>query len=77
LKYQGEQMGKGLFVDGDWAYVDYNGRAIVPIPKGMYEARRFSPSFEILPTKEQYQGPTRGCQSQRGNRRQSDVVSLG
>ena len=53
-------MGTGLWRDGHWAQVSYDGIEAVPISRGLYEQRGYQPPFDKLPTKERYearQGP--------------------
>ena len=45
---------RGLFRDGEWAQVTDEHNAI-PIPRDRYEAQRYQPPFDDLPTKEEYE----------------------
>ena len=48
-------MGTGLWRDGHWAQVSYDGVERVPISRALYERRGYQPPFDKLPTKEKYQ----------------------
>jgi hypothetical protein len=52
---RGKAMGTGLWRDGHWAQVRYDGGESVPISRALYERRGYQPPFEKLPTREKYQ----------------------
>jgi hypothetical protein len=54
----GGAMGTGLWRDGHWVQVSYGGREFVAISRTLYGARGYLPSFDELPTKEEYEAGT-------------------
>ena len=54
----GSDMERGLWRDGHWAQVSYEGIEAVQISRALYERRGYQPPFDELPTKEEYE--TRG-----------------
>jgi hypothetical protein len=52
-------MGIGLWRDGHWAQVSYEGIERVPISRALYVKRGYQPPFDDLPTKAEYEGHTR------------------
>ena len=47
-------MGTGLWRDGHWVQVSYEGRESIPISRGLYEERGYPPTLAELPTKAEY-----------------------
>jgi hypothetical protein len=54
----GGAMGTGLWRDGHWVQVSYGGREFVAISRTLYGARGYLPSFDELPTKEDFEAGT-------------------
>ena len=52
-------MGTGLWRDGPWAQVSYDGIESVPISRALYEKRGYQPPFDKLPSKEKYEARKR------------------
>jgi hypothetical protein len=53
-------MGTGLWRDGHWVQVLYEGREAIPISRALYEERGYQPPFEDLPTKKDYEARSAG-----------------
>ena len=47
-------MPHGLYRDGDWVQVSYEGKQSMPMPRNDYEAAGYDPPFHELITKEQF-----------------------
>jgi hypothetical protein len=48
-------MPVGLFrSDGGWVQVDYGTGTTIPVPRSKYEANRYKPNFDQLPTEAEY-----------------------
>ena len=48
-------MPVGLFrSDGGWVQVDYGTGTTIPIPRSRYEANRYKPDFDKLPSEAEY-----------------------
>jgi len=52
-------MGTGLWRDGLWVQVSYEGRESVSISRGLYEKRGYQPPFDQLPTRNEYEAGKR------------------
>ncbi len=50
-------MTKGVFREGDLVHVSYDGRKPIPMLAQQYRAKGYQPSFDALPTREQYERP--------------------
>ena len=48
-------MAKGLFRDGNYAQVIFEGKASIPVRRDRYEHAQYQPPFNSLPTKEDYE----------------------
>ena len=48
-------MAKGLFRDGNYAQVVFEGKASIPVRRDRYEHAQYQPPFNSLPTKEDYE----------------------
>lgn len=48
-------MGIGLWRDGHWVQVSYEGQESIPISRALYEKRGYRPPYDELPTKEEYE----------------------
>lgn len=48
-------MGTGLYRDGAYVQVSYDGRVAVPISVALYRQRGYQPPLDRLPTKKEYQ----------------------
>jgi len=47
-------MGTGMFRDGRYALVSYDGKVEIPITRVLYDERGYEPPFDQLPTREEY-----------------------
>jgi hypothetical protein len=48
-------MARGVFRDGAFARVSYDGRESIPISRALYKERGYDPPFEELPTKDEHE----------------------
>jgi hypothetical protein len=48
------KVARGLYRDGDWVRVEYEGKAPLSVPRDLYAEKGYKPSFEKLPTKAEY-----------------------
>jgi hypothetical protein len=48
-------MGTGLYRDGPFVQVSYDGAVAVPISVALYRQRGYEPPLERLPTKAEYE----------------------
>ena len=48
-------MGTGLYRDGSFVQVSYDGAVAVPISVALYRQRGYQPPLERLPTKAEYE----------------------
>jgi hypothetical protein len=48
-------MGTGLYRDGAFVHVSYEGSVAVPISVALYRQRGYQPPLDQLPTKEEYE----------------------
>lgn len=53
-------MARGVFRDGAFAQVSYDGIESIPISKALYKERGYEPPFEELPTKDEHEAVMRG-----------------
>lgn len=52
-------MGTGLYRDGPFVQVSYDGAVAVPISVALYRTRGYQPPLDDLPTKEEYEAASR------------------
>ena len=48
-------MPRGVFRDGAFIHVTYDGSATVPISPALYQLRGYEPPLEQLPNREKYE----------------------
>ena len=48
-------MAKGLFRDGNYAQVIFEGKASLPVRRDRYEHAQYQPPFNSLPTRADYE----------------------
>jgi len=48
-------MARGVFRDGAFVHVTYDGSTTVPISQALYQVRAYEPPLEALPTREKYE----------------------
>ena len=47
-------MARGLFREGNYAQVSFEGKASIPVRRDHYEHAQYQPPFHSLPTQEDY-----------------------
>ena len=47
-------MARGLFREGNYAQVSFEGKASIPVRRDRYEHAQYRPPFHSLPTQEDY-----------------------
>jgi hypothetical protein len=53
-------LARGVYRDGAFAQVSYDGIESIPISKALYKERGYDPPFEELPTKGEHERVLRG-----------------
>ena len=62
-------LARGVFRDGAFAQVSYDGIESIPISEALYTERGYDPPFEELPTRHEHERVMRGYASGRRSQR--------
>ncbi len=72
----GGRLARGVFREGAFARVSYDGRDSIPISKGLQKERGYDPPFEELPSKDEHEKVRSGQAVARFPRRWMFCVSI-